>query len=162
MFSKTEVKYLCFYGKCLTDFFFCKRFSNSHQSFLAVLLIFLLLHPGLGLSNYATTGRIIAIVRASPRLSSSPTSINFLTPNHLRSKYKASTRLCKDRCKITAVGFYCETLGHDQRSECKAKTRGVNATYQRILSSYANVDLLSSHACREKKTGQEELAMIVI
>ncbi|KAB2025611.1 hypothetical protein ES319_D06G162200v1 [Gossypium barbadense] len=34
------------------------------------------------------------------------------------SKYKASTRLCKDRCKITAVGFYCETLGQVQRSEC--------------------------------------------
>ncbi|KAB2090150.1 hypothetical protein ES319_A03G105700v1 [Gossypium barbadense] len=146
MFSKTEF--------FLSSFFFiqgCCFISLKSSS-----------SQGLGLSNYATTGRIIAIVRASPRLSSSPTSINFLTPNHLRSKYKASTRLCKDRCKITAVGFYCETLGHDQRSECKAKTRGVNATYQRILSSYANVDLLSSHACREKKTGQEELAMIVI
>ncbi|TYH63261.1 hypothetical protein ES332_D07G179000v1, partial [Gossypium tomentosum] len=30
------------------------------------------------------TGRIVAIVRASPRLSSSLTSINFLTPNHSR------------------------------------------------------------------------------
>ncbi|KAK8276804.1 hypothetical protein V6Z12_D10G225300 [Gossypium hirsutum] len=35
--------------------------------------------------NYATTGRIVAIVRASPRLSYSLTSINFLTPNHSRS-----------------------------------------------------------------------------
>ncbi|TYI62184.1 hypothetical protein E1A91_D10G228200v1 [Gossypium mustelinum] len=34
--------------------------------------------------NYATTGRIVAIVRASPRLSYSLTSINFLTPNHSR------------------------------------------------------------------------------
>ncbi|PPD97994.1 hypothetical protein GOBAR_DD04991 [Gossypium barbadense] len=34
--------------------------------------------------NYATTGRIVAIVRALPPLSSSLTSINFLTPNHSR------------------------------------------------------------------------------
>ncbi|KAK8333147.1 hypothetical protein V6Z12_A10G183900 [Gossypium hirsutum] len=45
------------------------------------------------LSNYATTGRIVAIVRASPRLSSSLTSINFLTPNHSRRDGNGSTHM---------------------------------------------------------------------
>ncbi|XP_012459193.2 uncharacterized protein LOC105779805 isoform X2 [Gossypium raimondii] len=43
--------------------------------------------------SYATTGRIVAIVRASPRLSSSLTSINFLTPNHPRRDGNGSTHM---------------------------------------------------------------------
>ncbi|KAK8335409.1 hypothetical protein V6Z11_A09G053100 [Gossypium hirsutum] len=59
------------------------------------------------LRNYATTGRIVAIVRASPRLSSSPTSINFLMPNHSR-RY-----LC------------CASPTHDE--EATAKAAAINA-----------------------------------
>ncbi|TYJ17361.1 hypothetical protein E1A91_A09G046800v1, partial [Gossypium mustelinum] len=53
------------------------------------------------------TGRIVAIVRASPRLSSSPTSINFLMPNHSR-RY-----LC------------CASPTHDE--EATAKAAAINA-----------------------------------
>ncbi|KAK5774846.1 hypothetical protein PVK06_042708 [Gossypium arboreum] len=58
-------------------------------------------------SNYAATGRIVAIVRASPRLSSSPTSINFLTPNHSR----------RYLCRASAT--------HDE--EAAAKAAAINA-----------------------------------
>ncbi|KAG4202305.1 hypothetical protein ERO13_A05G330100v2 [Gossypium hirsutum] len=54
------------------------------------------------LRNYAMTGRIVAIVRASPRLSSFPTSIDFLTPNHSR----------RYLCRVSPT--------HDEEAEAKA------------------------------------------
>ncbi|KAH1047368.1 hypothetical protein J1N35_038152 [Gossypium stocksii] len=69
-------------GKMSYRFYFCKTFSNSHQILSSFSFFRSSSSSPSSSRNYATTGRIVAIVRASPRLSSSPTSINFLTPNH--------------------------------------------------------------------------------